>query len=443
MNRELLIALVIVSAVRLAGAGEAWSLERALERAREANPDARIARQRIIAAQAGVQQALSTWWPQLQLQSGYVYTDNPVTVFGAVLNQQSYAAALDFNHVPDTDNLNVRGLVTMPLYTGGQYSARRAAAKAQAEASQWDQAGVEQALGFEVARAWFTVHKAGAFLDAAEASVAAFETNLAIAQTRFAEGTVLKPEVLDLEVRLASAREDRLRARNGNELAQRALGNLLGLENEAAQVTAASASLVAPPVDQDFSARPELSANQLRTQAAEAELQRARAGYRPSLNAFGAMDYDHGWRNNSGAASYTAGLMLKWNLWDGRETKGKVSEAGAQVAMAEERERKARLEIDLQVSQARLAMREAAERLVVTEKTVALAAESVQLTRARFEEGRALASQLIDAETALTGARVRRISAQTDEQIAIAALRRALGLPQLAVAETPNPTIQP
>jgi outer membrane protein TolC len=42
-----------------------------------------------------------------------------------------------------------------------------------------------------------------------------------------------------------------------------------------------------------------------------------------------------------------------------------------------------------------------------------------------------LATQLIDAETALTAARVRRAEAEADERIAVAALRKALGLPQI------------
>jgi len=37
----------------------------------------------------------------------------------------------------------------------------------------------------------------------------------------------------------------------------------------------------------------------------------------------------------------------------------------------------------------------------------------------------------MDAETALIGARVRRAEAEADRRIAIAALRKALGLPQL------------
>ena len=71
------------------------------------------------------------------------------------------------------------------------------------------------------------------------------------------------------------------------------------------------------------------------------------------------------------------------------------------------------------------------QRLGVGEKSVAQADESLTLTRDRFAQGMALATQLIDAQTALTAARVRRADAQADVQIATAALRRALGLPIL------------
>jgi outer membrane protein TolC len=54
------------------------------------------------------------------------------------------------------------------------------------------------------------------------------------------------------------------------------------------------------------------------------------------------------------------------------------------------------------------------------------------LTRARFEQGLALATQLIDAETALTAVRARRAEAEADQRIAVAALRKALGLGQLS-----------
>ena len=52
---------------------------------RSHNPDARIAQQRIAAAQAGLEQADSAFWPKLQVQSSYTRTDNPMMVFGSIL----------------------------------------------------------------------------------------------------------------------------------------------------------------------------------------------------------------------------------------------------------------------------------------------------------------------------------------------------------------------
>ena len=56
-----------------------WS---ALDYAVAHNPDARLAQQRINAAQAGLEQADSAFWPQLQVQSSYTRTDNPMMAFG-------------------------------------------------------------------------------------------------------------------------------------------------------------------------------------------------------------------------------------------------------------------------------------------------------------------------------------------------------------------------
>jgi outer membrane protein TolC len=241
-----------------------------------------------------------------------------------------------------------------------------------------------------------------------------------------------------MQVRLAQAREDLVRARNANALSERALRNLLGLEGGEFTV-ADSAPAVAAPVEDlnseisnlKFAARPELAAIRQAQQAAEAQVRQAKAGYRPRVSAFGSLDYDQGWVTGGDGKSYTAGVMAQWDLWDGKLTRGRVSEAQANLEALREEERKLRLAIDFEVEQARLQLKEATERLAVTEASVAQAQESVELTRSRFEQGLMISTQLIDAETALIAARVRRAESEGDQRIAIAALRKALGLPQL------------
>jgi len=351
-------------------------------------------------------------------------------VFGSILNQHAFDPGLDFNHVPDVDDMNVKGLLTMPLYAGGRNIAGRAAGKANTEAEKKSAEAVRNALGFEVARAYHSVLKTREFIRATDAGVRAFETNLAIANKRLTGGTLLKNEVLDVEVRLAHAREEFIRAQNANALAVRALRNLLGIDPTDFSIED-STPVVSVPDAGDFSNRAELAVARHRERAAEANVKRAKSGYLPRVNAFGSMDYDYGWKSNGDGHSYTAGVLAQWDLWDGQASRAKVQQAKANWDIAREDERKIRLALDFEVEQARLALKEANERLTVTEKVVDQASESVELTRARFEQGLAIATQLIDAESALIAARVRRAEAEADRHIAVAAYRKALGMPQI------------
>ena len=430
MTKQLRILGLLLSWSLSALCAEPWTLERALEQALASNPDARLAQQRIVSAQAGLEQANAAFWPRVQFQSSYTGSDNPMLAFGSILSQRAYSSSLNFNDVPSVDDLNARGLVTVPLYAGGKNTAVRKAAKANADAARQDNSAVRNALSFEVSRAFYTVLKTRRFIQAAEAGVTSFEGSLAVAKKRLDGGTLLKADALDIEVRLAQAREELVRARNANTLAIRVLRNLLGIESGGFEV-ADTAPPVNAPNSSDFSGRPELAAARHREQSAQEQARAAKGGYLPRVSAFGSMDYDYGWKYENGGGSYTAGALLQWDLWDGKLTRAKVREANANLESAREEQRKLRLALDLEVEQARLELKAANERLSVTDQVVAQASESVSLTRARFEQELALSTQLIDAETALVAARVRRAEAEADRQIAIAAVRKALALPQL------------
>ena len=435
MTRALGICGLVLSWSLAALAAEPWTLERALQAALSGNPDARLAQQRMVAAQAGLDQANAAFWPRVQFQSSYTAGDNPMLAFGSILNQRAYSASLNFNDVPTVDDMNTRGLVTVPLYAGGKNTATRKAASANTEAARQDNAAVQNALGYEVSRAFYTVLKTREFIRAAEAGVNSFEASLGVAKKRLDGGTLLRAGMLDIEVRLAQAREDLVRARNANALAVRALRNLLGIENGEFEVADTTPSTQAPNSG-DFSGRPELAAARHRERAAQEQVSAAKGSYLPRVNAFGSLDYDYGWKYQVGGGSYTAGALLQWDLWDGKLTRAKVREANANLESTREEQRKLRLAINLEVEQARLNLNAAAEQLEVSSKTVEQAAESASLPRNRFEQGLALSTQLIDSETALVAARVRRAEAESDERIAVAALRKALALPQLDAQPT-------
>jgi|GEM_PF-139189 len=433
-----LLSLLLFLGLSISAPG-AIDLEDAIAEALENNPEAVLADKRMAAARSAVIQADSMLWPNLTLRSSYLRTDNPIGVFGAALNQRSFGPTLNFNNVPDADNLMVGGIVTVPLLTGGQIPAERSAARKAAQATGHLREAVKNQLAFEVTRLFLSIQKARAFVETAEAAVASYGNNLAIASKRLEAGKALKADVLDIEVRLAEAQEQLLNARNAQELARRAMANLLGREEgDSLPLPSGEPPVLNLPASTLPSERPELRSLESQQAAAESRERSARSGHRPKLSAFASAEQNHGWHFNGSGRNYTAGLMVNWNLFDGFMTQGKVDEARNHVEIIKEQKRQMRLAIDLEVQQARLNVQTARSRVEVSSKAVELASESAQLTRYRFEQGLALPTQLIDSETALTAARVRQAQARADHLIAIAAVRKALGLPQLTEYGKPH-----
>jgi outer membrane protein len=423
-----LVVLACSLAASLLDGAETLTLEQAINRALADNPDARIAALRISASEAMLSQARAAFQPQVRVQSGYVVTNQPVSVFGMALNQQRFSSALDFNDVPTADNWATGAMLTMPIYAGGRSVAGRDAALAALDAAQHGAGAVRDLLAFEVTRTFLMIHKTRSLIEAAKAAVGAFESNLKLSQKRQEAGTALKTDALDMEVRLSQAREDLARTVNAEALTRQALATLLGLEDGDVAASASFPRMAVPAAGLEPQ-RPEIRVAESTARAAEARIRQAGAGHKPSVNAFGSAEHNRGGKFDGQGTNFTTGIMVQWDIWDGGLTRGRVREAEAEAEAANEAVRRQRLVVSLEVRQARLALDEADQRLGVSGKSVQLAEESVKLTRERFETGLALAAQLIDAETALTASRVRRAEAEADRRIAVAALRRALGLP--------------
>lgn len=405
------------------------TLREAVRVALQQNPDLATAQQRLAAARAGLQQADAAFWPQVRVSESYAASDNPVQAFMMTLNQRAFSFAANFNHPETTDNLNTKVLATYLLYNGGSDLAARQAARLGAEAGENSLDAVRNELVFEVARGFYTVGKARQFVRTADAAVASMESNLNVASNRFTQGTVLKSDFLDAEVRLSEARENLVRAQHALAISQTIFRNVLGV-GEKENVTATEGAFettsqtVVEPLD--VSRRPELLAARKAVDATERHVRAAFGGHLPRVNAFASYDLDSGDANRF-ADSWVAGVSVELDVFDGFLTRGKVAEARANLAAAREELRKTELSLELEAQQAHLNLNEVQSRLATTERVVAQAEESLQITKERYANGLALLTQLLDAETALTAARQRRAAAEADCQIARAALDRALG----------------
>jgi outer membrane protein len=413
------------------------TLPDAIRLALENSPDFAVAQSRVQAAQAGVQQVTAAFLPQLGASAGYTASDNPVQAFMMTLNQRAFRADADFNRPGTTDDFNANVFARYSLYNGGRDAAERAAVKLNFEAMAQTLDAVRNDLVFEVRRAFYNIQRGRALVRTAGAAVTSLEASLETARNRVEQGAALRTDVLDAEVRLAEARENLLRARNGVALSEVVFRNVLGVGEEE-NVTAGEAPGTSEPVPTDLekddatapdiSQRPELSAARKSVAAAEEQVRGALAGYLPRVDAFASYDVDSG-NLSDFAESWLAGLRFEIDVFNGLQTRGEVSEARARLVEARKQLRKLELQLQLEVRQAQLELEEAQARLETTAPSVAQAAESLQITTERYAVGLALFSQLLDAETALTRARQRRAAAEADVLIARAALAKALGRP--------------
>jgi outer membrane protein TolC len=442
MNKSILCmsALLFLVAFALPGKAEepsssrpvptVWTAEDAVRFALRNSPDSLIAQKRIDSAAAMVIGARSSFSPEIGLSSEYSQTTNPMYSFGNILNQGQFNNNIDFNDPGRTDDLNFKIQAQYRLYNGGRDRAALDAALAGQKGSAANLTVVHHQLSFEVVRLFLTIAQDQETVSARESALEAIRASLAVAKARFEEGTLLKADLLGLEAQEAGASEDLIQARHTLELSKRAFLTLLGLRTGEVAIDLKKSADQDPPERLDFTGRPELQALDTAIDAAEAGVRKAEGGRLPTMDGFASYQVDKGTVLDGSGDSWMAGVRVNYSLFDGDRTTAGITEARARLAELQELRHKTELALNLEMQRADLEYQQADQRLIVTEKMVTVAKESARLNRIRFQEGVVLSTELIDGEKRLTDALVRQSAAKTLRGMAIANLRRTVGMPQ-------------
>jgi outer membrane protein len=329
------------------------------------------------------------------------------------------------------------------LYEGGRMtSALRAARLTKEQALLQYQTVVLDTL-LSVRTNYYDVLLAEQQITVREASVKLLQQELEDQKRRYDAGTVPRFNVLRAEVAVANARPQLIRARNAYRIAKNNLVNLLGynlprevLEDVPLQLTdrlnTAPYQIDLPAaIEQAFENRTELGALRKAEALRREDIVTARAGYLPSLQAFGG----YGVRKSSFDVDLTAekhgwfiGAQVGWDIFDGMLTQGKVvaAKAAHQKSVTELDDTMRNVELEVRTSYSDYI--EAREVLESQAKVQEEAEESLRLAKARADAGTGTQLDVLNAETALTEARTTQSQAQRDYAVAVAKLERAVGL---------------
>jgi outer membrane protein TolC len=236
----------------------------------------------------------------------------------------------------------------------------------------------------------------------------------------------------------------RIDARNAAEVALTTLDSLIGLpldtdvdltttaESQVSRLPAPADDSEESPVERALASRPELKSADLRIKASEWGVKAARAGYYPQVFLSGNYYY---LRPNPRIlptldrfkGTWDLGVSVSFDLWNWGQTKSQTEQAKAQLAQARDARKLLEDQTVLEVTQCRLALSRAGEKVRVAGQAVGQADENFRVSRERFRQGVALNADVLDAEVALLQARLNRTQAAIDLALAQARLEKALG----------------
>lgn len=415
---------------------EVLSLRQAAEAALNQNSELAISQARVTQAESGLKQADGARLPRVNVSLNATHTNDALSAFGLKLGQERISAA-DFNPATLNDpaaisNFNTRVEVTAPLYSGGQIGARRDEAQAHVRAAQAGDAAARLQVLLDVLQAYQGVHLARAYIQVSEQAKTAATEYVRVTSSLHKQGMAVKSDLLSARVNLENTRLNASEARRQEATALDRLKLLLGrkLGDDLDVGPEAQPALPAGDAEalrvQAIARHPSLQALREQVAAAQSATTAARGAKKPQLNVMAR----HDWNDRDigfGAASYTLGGTLSWNVFDGGHNNAAIDRAQAARLEQAARLRQAEEAIAFQVTEARRRALEAEQRLAARGEAVKEAEEAQRLTRLRYENGVTTLVDLLATQTQLDRARADLARARHDLSVSRGQVLQAAG----------------
>ena len=382
------------------------SFSQALERALSANEGLKVAKERVVETQARVQEAKTSFLPQVSLGYNYLPAQRfpviriPAGVFGP--EEQTFQAAFSREN-------SMQLYINQPIYTGGRLNNAYGITTSSLDASKLELDRSRQEIEYRVVETFYAALMNERGVAVADEQVRLTGRQLELAKARFESGTVARLDVLQAEVELANSRARRIQAKAQVDTSLQALRGVLSMPQT--QVLKLEGSLDEPVIgqartvlDSELPKRPDLQAYAARRQVAEYASSLAQSEWKPSLSFTGNMQYQQDGLNNflsRDNQSYTFGLSLNVPLFAAPGAAARRGIAQSQMRQAEHGLRYATDNARLELESAWTAFESSAEVVTTQEKALEMARESVSIAQVSYENGVITSAEVNDAQVRL------------------------------------------
>jgi len=317
------------------------------------------------------------------------------------------------------------------VFAGGSILAQNRGAQAGVAAAEQEQRVAQHGITTELVDRYFKRRLAADVLEVRRQALETLTRHLEDARRLRAAGQIARRDELRAEVARAEADREFKKSRRDVDLAAVALRSTLGTEVDAMPTTPLSLvsnlepfETFAQAADSGNPAIGHLAA--LREQAHQGA-RAARGELLPSVTVFGTNEFVHRGLNSTADPKWVVGAGLRWELFDGFARLNKLRSARhLEDAVGFEHER-ARRDVSVLVQQRYDEYQSALEQYQSLETTLALAQESLRSEQKAYEAAVGTSLDVVDAELALSRARVDRLTALYDLDLGLARLLEASG----------------
>ena len=390
-------------------ANSAWALDFKTAYEAALQHDATILAERAAAqaAQERLPQALSQRRPSLSLSAGQ-NRNHLESQTANMLGQRSVS-----ERYYDSNNAALQ--LRQPLYRPAVLAQIK-----QARAQVQDADAVldvnENDLLERVAQAYFDALLGQVQLDLASAQKTAFAAQLQSAQKGFAAGVGMRTDVDEAQARMDLAHAQVLQAQQALDLARRRLALLLGVPvAQLVQLADLDTQRFAPSAPVPTSAEqwialaeessPQLQALRARLRAAQAEVDKAQAGHKPTLDVVATVsrsDSDSVTSINTVYKQKYVGVQLNVPLYSGGYVSSTVRQALAEVQRMQQTLEAAQRDLSNQVYEQFSAMTEGVLRIAALEQAVRSAQQALLSSQKSLQAGVRTTVDVLNAEQQLT-----------------------------------------
>ena len=440
--RILLLLGILLGAKNIAEAAqdekETLTLDGAVARALDGSPLIKAAGFNIEVAEIRSRATFSNFLPKVNFDYNFTQGNNPVYVFGSLLNQRRFTAA-DFavnrlNYPNPLSNFQNKFSLNQLLFDGGRTRNIRTQFRLGRQISDEELKRTQSELIFRVVKSYLEALLAKEMVKVSEDAVQSAVADNEKVENMFRVGLVVESDLLSVKVHHAAQSEELVRARNQAKLALANLNFEMGMPLD--KVFELVQPLKPFPIeDQDLKAlqgialtlRPDFKQAQLATQSNEAALGSARSEFWPTLSAFGSWQTDDQNFASADSNSWLVGINLRINLFNGRENQAHLAEAHLLQKRQTVMQEHLAQAIRLQVEKAYLEVETATSVTEVSQKSVSQAEESLRIVRNRYQAGLTTITELLRAETALIRARTSFLRSLFEQRISVANLELQVG----------------